>query len=79
MGDRVGRLEALKRMGVSPISIEEGVRAFCGALSSDANGAVIVAGRFGAQPTVQFDAPDLPLLRFLERTRVYYPGIELVC
>ena len=79
MGDRLGRLEALKRMGVSPISIEEGVRAFCDALSSDANGAVIVAGRFGAQPTVQFDAPDLPLLRFLERTRVYYPGIELVC
>src|SRR5581483_2031727 len=71
--------ESLMRAGVSPISLDEGVRAFRELLASDARGAMVVAGRFGASPTVQFDAPELPLLRFLDQPRVHYPGVELVC
>jgi enediyne polyketide synthase len=78
MGDRLAHLEGLHRAGVSPISIEEGVRAFREALASHAEGAVVIAGRFGSPPTIQFASPELPLLRFLERARVHYPGIELV-
>ena len=40
--------------------------------------AVIVAGRFGEPPTVKLDTPELPLRRFLDRKRVYYPGVELI-
>jgi enediyne polyketide synthase len=79
MGERLARLEALRRAGVSPISIEEGVRAFREALSSGARGTLVVTGRFGEPATAQFDAAELPLLRYLERTRVHYPGVELVC
>jgi len=38
----------------------------------------IITGRFGDLPTLQFDRPELPLLRFLERPVVHYPGIELI-
>jgi enediyne polyketide synthase len=37
-----------------------------------------VAGRFGDPGTIEMDRPELPLLRFLERPRVFYPGVELV-
>ncbi len=79
MGERVAHLESLMRAGVSPISIEEGVAAFRSLLASNAAGPVVVSGRFGSPPTVQFERSDLPLLRYLERTRVHYPGVELVC
>jgi enediyne polyketide synthase len=39
---------------------------------------VVVAGRFGQPPTIKMARPELPLRRFLERTRVYYPGVELI-
>ena len=80
MGERVARLDELRRVGISPISIDEGIRAFREALRQAGPGAttLVVTGRFGAPPTVQFDAPDLPLLRFLERAPVHYPGVELV-
>jgi enediyne polyketide synthase len=80
MGQRVARLESLIRAGISPISIDEGVRAFADALryGPEAPATLVIAGRFGAPPTVRFDAPELPLLRFLERVRVHYPAVELV-
>ena len=40
--------------------------------------ALVVTGRFGQPPTLKFQEPELPLRRFLERKRVYYPGVELV-
>ena len=40
--------------------------------------AVVVTGRFGSPPTLRLEPRELPLLRFLERPRVDYPGIELV-
>ena len=79
MGTRVAQLEQLIRAGISPISIEEGIQAFRDALGyQGAESRYVVAGRFGLPPTVQWDAPELPLLRFLERTRVHYPRVELV-
>ncbi|HLK54835.1 MAG TPA: polyketide synthase dehydratase domain-containing protein, partial [Candidatus Angelobacter sp.] len=37
-----------------------------------------ITGRFGNLPTLKFNRPDLPLMRFLEHSRVYLPGIELI-
>lgn len=39
---------------------------------------VVISSRFGFPPTVQLEEPELPLLRFVEKTRVFYPGVELV-
>src|SRR5262249_53538041 len=38
---------------------------------------VMVAGRLGHHPPIPMEG-ELPLLRFLEKPRVYYPGVELV-
>ena len=35
-------------------------------------------GRLRDMPTLKVERPELPFLRFLEKPRVYYPGIELV-
>ena len=39
---------------------------------------LVVTGRFGEPPTLKMLEPELPLRRFLERKRVFYPGVELV-
>jgi len=79
MGDRLAALEVLSRQGVTALSIDQGVATLRRlAAQSLAAPSVIVAGRFGRPPTVWLDGPSLPLLRFLETPRVYYPGIELV-
>ena len=38
----------------------------------------VVTGRFGELPTLRLTETELPLQRFLERKRVFYPGVELV-
>ena len=43
-----------------------------------ANVAAVVMGRLRDMPTLKVERPELPFLRFLEKPRVYYPGIELV-
>jgi enediyne polyketide synthase len=79
MGERLGRIEALERLGIMPITIEDGVRWFLKMVTEDAwRGAVILTGRFGDSPTLRLEGPELPLWRFLERPRVYVPGVELV-
>jgi enediyne polyketide synthase len=79
MGERLGRVESLLQQGITPITVDEGVRTFC-ALLRQASPAVslVVAGRFGQPPTLKMLEPELPLRRFLERKRVFYPGVELV-
>ncbi len=81
MGERLGSLEALLRQGITPIAVDSGVAALsallAGALPATATSAV-VSGRLGEPPTVEIERRPLPLLRFLERPRVYYPGVELV-
>ena len=79
MGERLGRIEALTRLGVMPITPEDGVRWLIKMVRESAwRGPVVLTGRFGDPPTLKMDGPELPLWRFLERPRVYVPGVELV-
>jgi enediyne polyketide synthase len=79
MGERLGTLESLIRRGIAPIPPETGVARLRELLSrSFDDSSIVVAGRFGDPGTVELDRPELPLLRFLERPRVFYPGVELV-
>ena len=79
MGDRLGRVEALARQEITPIPPDEGVALFRRLVGSTAPPvSLVVAGRFGIPPALPIEADDLPLLRFLERPMVDYPGVELV-
>jgi enediyne polyketide synthase len=79
MGERLGRVDALAREGTSAIPPEAGSAALRHLLGSPPPAtSVVVAGRLGAVPTLEFDRADLPFLRFLERPRVHCPGVELV-
>lgn len=79
MGERLGVLEALIGEGIEPISTDDGV-AILNQLVEDPSAptALVVMGRADSLPTITLETTDLPLARFLERTRVHYPGIELV-
>jgi len=79
MGERLGTLEALTRQGIVPIPPGAGVGELLRLLADPAvRGEVVVTGRFGEPPTLAVERPELPLLRFLEQPRVYFPGVELV-
>lgn len=79
MGARLGGLDALARAGVAPIAPEDGAALFRALVSAPPPApALVVTGRFGAPPTLAFDAPELPLFRFLQHPRVHVPGVELV-
>lgn len=79
MGQRLGRVEALTRQGITPIPTEEGIRLLRHLLAHRLSArAVVVTGRFGEPPTLKLDGPALPLLRFLEECKVYYPRVELI-
>lgn len=79
MGERMGRIDALVRDGITPIPVDIGVAWLERLLSTRlADPAVVVAGRFGVMPTLQLTPARLPLRRFLEEPRVFYPGIELI-
>jgi enediyne polyketide synthase len=78
MGEDLGTIEALRAMGVSPISIEAGTRELRHLLASPPGDVrVVVSGRFAGNAGL-IQPPTLPLRRFLEIPRVHYPGIELV-
>ncbi|NUW42785.1 type I polyketide synthase [Nonomuraea rhodomycinica] len=84
MGERLGSVESLARVGVTTITPDQGVAMLRDLVADpDAPVVTVVTGRFGDLPTVTFAAgregcDELPLLRFLEQPRVHYPGIELV-
>ena len=79
MGERLGTVDSLKSQGISPITTDDGINALRRLVSADVpSTSVVVTGRFGNPPTLKLNAPDLPLLRFLERPRVFVPGVELV-
>jgi enediyne polyketide synthase len=78
MAERLGSLEALRRDGIMAIPPERGVSWFRNLLSGSLPAiSVVLAGRLGAHPPLPMDGAA-PLLRFLEKPRVYYPGVELV-
>jgi enediyne polyketide synthase len=79
MGQRLGRIDALLQQGITPIPPDEGVRLLHGLLAQRLPAvSLVVTGRFGDPPTLKLERPELPLLRFLEQPRVYYPGVELI-
>lgn len=79
MGQRLGRVDALAQQGITPISADEGIRVLRRLLELPSTpAAVVVAGRFGEPPTMKVERAPLPLLRFLEERKVYYPGVELI-
>lgn len=79
MGQRLGVVDALARQGITPISIDQGVEILLNLLTCRPPCvSVVVTGRFAQSPTARFEHKDLPLLRFLEKPRVHYPGVEIV-
>ena len=79
MGERIGRLESLLREGITPITPDQGIAMLRRLIATrTTSSSVVVTGRFGAAPTLRLEPTDLPFLRFLEKPRVHYPGIELV-
>ena len=55
-----------------------GVDVLCDVLYSNARGNVLLTGRLPELPTLPLRGGVVPLLRFIETPRVFYPGIELV-
>ena len=79
MGQRLGRIESLIQQGITPIPPEQGVEILERLLRQPLpSTAVVVTGRFGEHSTLKMEMPELPFLRFLEKTKVHYPGVELV-
>jgi enediyne polyketide synthase len=79
MGERLGVLESLTREGITPIPVDDGIALLRQVLASpDTPTALVVMGRAGGLPTITLEHRELPLARFIDQPRVYYPGIELV-
>jgi enediyne polyketide synthase len=79
MGERLSVVEGLTRDGVTPISPDQGVAIMRRLVADpDAPTVVVISGRTEGIDTVRYDRPALPLLRFVERPLIRYPGIELV-
>jgi len=79
MGERLGRVDALAAEGITPIAPAEGISILSSLLASPLpRASVVVTGRFGRPPTLEVEARELPLRRFLEEPRAHYPGVELV-
>lgn len=79
MGERLGRVEALLRQGITPITPDEGLQVMNELLVQDLPvTSVVVGGRFGSLPTLKTIEPELPFQRFLEKKQVYVPGVELI-
>jgi enediyne polyketide synthase len=78
MGEKLGAVGSLAQAGITAIPVAEGVRLLDELLCSDAPPRVVVSGRLGRPSTVEFERRDAPLLRFVQRPLVEYPGVELV-
>ena len=79
MGEKLGVLESLIREGISPISLDAGIEMLRRVLATPAApSSLVVMSRSGDLPTITLEPSELPLTRFIDRPRVYYPSIELV-
>ncbi|MEO3762593.1 SDR family NAD(P)-dependent oxidoreductase [Streptomyces sp. B8F3] len=79
MGERLGVLDVLTRQGIEPIPTDVGVAVMLDLLRTRPSPSnVVVLGRAVGLPTLAFEKAELPLLRFLERPRLHFPGIELI-
>jgi enediyne polyketide synthase len=79
MGEKLGVLESLIREGISPISLDAGIEMLRRVVAStSAPSSLVVMSRAGNLPTITLEPRELPLTRFIDQPRVYYPGIELI-
>lgn len=79
MGQRLGRLDILERQGISPISIDDGVREFLRLVETpELPARIVVSGRFGESPTMVRDRPARGRFRFVDSVLVDYPGVEFI-
>lgn len=79
MGEKLGVVEALTREGITPISVDSGIEVLRQVVADPSMGPVLlVSGRTGGLPTVNFDRPELALRRFVDRVVTHYPGVELI-
>jgi enediyne polyketide synthase len=79
MGERLGTVESLARSGVDAIPVDEGVRLLEQLVRTPKlPSSVVASGRFGLPQTVELERTEARPLRFLERPRLEYPGVELV-
>jgi enediyne polyketide synthase len=79
MGQRLGVLDSLIRQGITPLPLDDAIEQLKAMIAwKEAPATAIITGRFGNLPTLKFDQPALPLLRFLEHPRLHLPEIELI-
>jgi enediyne polyketide synthase len=74
MGERLAAIERLSARGVDPISLDAALDSFEALALGDAQGAIMVTSRFGAEDPV----PAAGALRFVDRPLVHTAGVELV-
>ncbi|MCP3905363.1 MAG: SDR family NAD(P)-dependent oxidoreductase, partial [Planctomycetes bacterium] len=79
MGQRLGRVDVLSRLGITPITPEAGTDMLLRLLAEPATPTtMVVSGRFGTPSTMRLRRTEQPLRRFLQTPRVDYPGVELI-
>jgi enediyne polyketide synthase len=79
MGEKLGVVSALKRDGITPIPLDEGITLLRRLLADPATPPVlVVCGRMAGLPTLPIQRRELPLTRFIDRAIVHYPGVELI-
>lgn len=80
MGARLGRIDILAHNGITPIPPTVGVATWLRLLARRQTTpvSVVVMGRYGNIPTLPLEPPELPVWRFLEEPRLYYPDVELI-
>ncbi|MFC7221071.1 SDR family NAD(P)-dependent oxidoreductase [Streptomyces polyrhachis] len=79
MGERLGVLDQLARLDVTPIPADLGIDLLLRLTETPAlPTAVAVHGRMGLPPAPLDAAPTGQARRFLGQPRVHYPGVELV-
>jgi enediyne polyketide synthase len=79
MGAKIANLTTLRNQGISMIPPESGTKFLLRLLRSQLpRVAVVASSRFGRPPTLQLKPQIVPHLRFLEKTRVFCPQLEMV-
>ncbi len=79
MGERLGAVEGLGRLGVAALPAALATDIFETLIERPpASVTMVVAGRFGTPSTVELRRGGRPAGRFLERTVLDYPGVEIV-
>lgn len=78
MGEKLGVLDSLRRIGVVPISPEAGRIQFSRQINSNGPVTRLIMGRFPGRETLRFPTTDTGSWRFIEDVVSIVPGTELI-